>query len=627
MTRARLRALAGASIAGLALAAAAALPAAAADATRLTSTGRAEFPGRSFLLSLPAGSPTDPGAVTVLENGQPVEGISVSVPGASGDRVGIVLAIDASRRMQGAAIEQAMAAARAFADTRADGARLAVVAFGSAATVLLPLTRDPARITAALRRAPALSREARLYDGLDRSLQLLRQAGIQLGSVVLLSGGADAGSTAQRQQVVAAAQRSHTRIFTVGLRSPQLDESSLGRLGAATRGTFAAADAPSDLRAILGDLGAVLAHEFLIEYRSLAEPAQTVFVTARAGDATAGVAEYTSPGSAGDGGSRSWWDRLVQSDVLAALVSIVVVALVFCSVFLVARGRDRRFRHRVLQYTAEGLEQRAAERRANVNEELQQRRPAIVRTRVVTRFLEDAELAGIQQPPATLLLYVAAFSVALAVLGSLLLGTPWAILLGLLGPFAARSYVTFRLQRTRRAFAEQIPETLDVIASALRAGHSLMGAFSVAVEAAHEPSRSEYGRALADEQLGVPLDDALRVVAQRMDSRDVIQIALVARLQREAGTNAAEVLDHVSANVRNEMELQRLVRSLTAQGRMARWIVSLLPVFLFIVLYFLNREYLEPLWQEALGKAALVLAGVLIVTGSLIIKKIVDIRA
>ena len=73
-----------------------------------------------------------------------------------------------------------------------------------------------------------------------------------------------------------------------------------------------------------------------------------------------------------------------------------------------------------------------------------------------------------------------------------------------------------------------------------------------------------------------------------------IQVALVARLQREAGTNAAEVLDQVSENVRNRMELVRLIRTLTAQGRMARWIVSLLPVFLFVAIYVLNREYLQP---------------------------------
>ncbi len=152
------------------------------------------------------------------------------------------------------------------------------------------------------------------------------------------------------------------------------------------------------------------------------------------------------------------------------------------------------------------------------------------------------------------------------------------------------------------------------------------GALKVAVDGAPEPSRSELGRAIADEQLGVPLEDALRVVAHRMMSRDLTQVALVAQLQREAGTNAAEVIDQVSMNIRNRLDLHRLVKTLTAQGRMSRWIVSILPLFLFVAIYFLNNEYLSPLWETNAGKAALILAIAMIVAGSLVIKKIVEIE-
>ena len=165
-----------------------------------------------------------------------------------------------------------------------------------------------------------------------------------------------------------------------------------------------------------------------------------------------------------------------------------------------------------------------------------------------------------------------------------------------------------------------------MVASALRAGHSLVGALTVTVDASSEPSRSELGRALADEQLGVPLDDALRVVAKRMDNRDLIQVAMVAMLQREAGTNAAEVLEQVAENVRDQMELKRLVRTLTAQGRMARWIVSFLPLFLFVALFLINRSYLAPLWETNGGIAAMIVAGVMIVAGSFVIKRIVEIE-
>ena len=106
---------------------------------------------------------------------------------------------------------------------------------------------------------------------------------------------------------------------------------------------------------------------------------------------------------------------------------------------------------------------------------------------------------------------------------------------------SSREWVLRTLARRRNRFAEQLPDALQVIASALRSGHSFAGALAVVVESASEPMKSEMQRVVADEQLGIPIQDSLGVVAERMASRDVEQLALVAQLQREAGGDAAEV--------------------------------------------------------------------------------------
>jgi tight adherence protein B len=165
-----------------------------------------------------------------------------------------------------------------------------------------------------------------------------------------------------------------------------------------------------------------------------------------------------------------------------------------------------------------------------------------------------------------------------------------------------------------------------VLSSALRAGHSLIGALSVVVTDAPEPSRREFRQVVADEQVGVPLDDAMRRVAERMGNRDLEQIALVAALQRETGGSAAEVLDRVAETVRDRAALRRLVRVLTAQGRMARWIVSSLPVGLLLVITVLNSTYMTPMFTKPLGQLMLAFAFVMVVAGSLVIRKIVDIK-
>jgi tight adherence protein B len=167
---------------------------------------------------------------------------------------------------------------------------------------------------------------------------------------------------------------------------------------------------------------------------------------------------------------------------------------------------------------------------------------------------------------------------------------------------------------------------LQVIASAMRAGHTIIGALAVVATESPEPTRTEMRRALADEQLGVPLDSALDRVARRMQSREFEQVAVVAGLQREAGGNAAEVLDRVAESVRDRIELRQLVRSLTAQGRLSRWILTLLPPGLAGIIALLDPGYLSPLVDKAAGRAILITAAIMIVVGSLMIKKIVDVK-
>ena len=130
---------------------------------------------------------------------------------------------------------------------------------------------------------------------------------------------------------------------------------------------------------------------------------------------------------------------------------------------------------------------------------------------------------------------------------------------------------------------------------------------------------------MQDEQLGVPVDEAIMVMSRRMANTDVEQVALVTRLQREAGGNTAEVLDRVVENIRGKMELRRLVKVLTAQGRMARWILTALPIVLAGWILVINPHWLDPLFDTNLGRVALVMWGVMLLIGSYILKKITDI--
>ena len=159
--------------------------------------------------------------------------------------------------------------------------------------------------------------------------------------------------------------------------------------------------------------------------------------------------------------------------------------------------------------------------------------------------------------------------------------------------------------------------------SSLRAGHSFPAALAAGLDDAPEPVRREFARAVADERLGAPLDEALEEVARRMDSRDVEQVALLALLQREAGADAAEMLDGVVTTIRERQELRRTVRTLTAQGRLSRTILTALPVVVLLGLTATNPDYVDPLYDTGLGRILLVAAVAMIIAGSLVIKRIV----
>src|SRR4029450_3123236 len=209
-------------------------------------------------------------------------------------------------------------------------------------------------------------------------------------------------------------------------------------------------------------------------------------------------------------------------------------------------------------------------------------------------------------------------------LGTLIAG-PLA-LVGLVVPFFVRGFISNRVEKKRRSFGDQLPDNLDVVASGLRAGHSLVGGLSLVINDADEPSRSEFQRVVTDEQLGIPLEDALGSVAHRMNNRDIEQVALVSSLQRETGGNAAEVLDRVTENIRERQALRPLVRTRTAQGRLSRWIVSILPVALLLLISLINPSYMRPLFTHTSGKVILAVGALLIVAGSLVIKRIVEIK-
>jgi tight adherence protein B len=606
---------------------------AAAAPIQLVEAGGDQFPFRSYVLTLPKAQTLPVSRVHVTEQGRPVHALSVlPAQTAKQGQFGVVLAIDASESMRGAPIADAMAAARAFAAHRNPNQQLAVVIFNSAVHIVQPLTTSSGAIDAALSRTPKLLYGTHIYDALQQSARLLSDGNVQGASIVLLSDGADVGSVAKASDVLDTLSGGHVRAFTVGLASSAFDSTSLEQAASATHGSYTRAAKPSDLTPIFDALGYRLSREYLVSYQSLAGPGAHIHVRAKV-DGIPGAASsgYVTPKLALASAKpyhASFVSRIIESSVTMVLIAFLAAAVFGWAISRVVRPSSGTVVQRVGGFVTvrREPEKQAAdlpiERRVDL---LRGAEGAFEKLRWWPRFKATLELADVNASPTQVVLLTLLGTAVVMLMLYLVLGG-WGIVLSLATPFVAREVVEAKLRRKRHAFEDQLPDNLEVLAAALRAGHSLVGALSAVVETSPEPSTSELRRVVAEEQLGVPLEDALKAVVERMDNRDLDQVALVARLQRETGANAAEVIDRVIETVRSRADLRRLVRTLTTQGRLSRWILTGLPLGLALALPVVSPGYLDPLFHRGLGQALLVLSAVMVAAGSYVIGRLVDIK-
>jgi tight adherence protein B len=600
--------------------------ASAAGGLHLTEAKSAGFPERAYVLSLPAGARLQASAVKVSENGHGVNGLSVVPAGAASDVAsGTVLAIDASNSMRGAPIKGAVDAARAFVARRNVNQRLAVLTFNSSTHVAVPFTVSQSAIQRALAREPQLRFQTRLYDAIAEAIAQIRAADIGAGSIIVLSDGADVGSDVTPEQVIQSAKDAHVRIYTVGLRSKTFHPRPMQHLASATGGTFSRADSPSDLAAIYNRLGLQLAQEYILTYNSIVKPGNPVKLSVSVAGIGAANAAYVAPAVQGPNGvfHGSVWNDLWQSPLMMIVVALLVPALVAAAVLIPLRQRRSTVRARVSDYVS--MPQQTRDLDALVSRVFTGTERSLERTRLWQRFSEALQFAEVPFTPAQVAIGTLAATLLVMWVFWLVAG-PVLALVALSVPLGLRAIILGRIARKRRQFSDQLADNLDVLASGLRAGHSLIGALSVVVADAAEPSRSEFQHVIADEQLGVPLETALDRVVKRMRNRDLEQVSMVASVQSETGGNAAEVLDRVTESIRERQELRRLIRTLTAQGRLARWIVSLLPVGLLVAISLIQPSYMKPMFTHQSGIVALLIGLVMIVSGSVAIGRIVDIE-
>lgn len=244
-------------------------------------------------------------------------------------------------------------------------------------------------------------------------------------------------------------------------------------------------------------------------------------------------------------------------------------------------------------------------------------------TRSVAVALEHA---GLRMAPADFLIFAVAMSLMGGVIGILLGGLVLGLFLCVICAFGARQFLHVRRSRRRRGFANQLEDTLQLLAGSLRAGHSLLRAIDAVSDQADSPTAEEFARIVNETRLGRDLDDALGQTTERMQSTDFGWVAQAIGIHREVGGNLSEVLDQVGHTIRERNKIKRQVKALSAEGKMSAYVLLALPVLIIMVLSAISPGYMSQFLDSPLGYALIAMALTMIAIAAFWMRKIVSFK-
>jgi tight adherence protein B len=566
----------------------------------------------------------------LLENGRPVVGLQAVNLGRSKN---VVLALDTSRSMAGKPLAEAAAAATAFVATKPSSDRIALVTFGQRASQQGPFSTATIDSDNALRTlAVGRNSGTALWDAVDLSARLLAsQPGGRV--VVLLTDGNDVGSRASEDDALLSLHKAGAVVYPIAFGS-RADSSGLERLASSTGGSFHTASTSGTLSGIYSSIGRELRRTWRVRYLTTARPGDKLELKASVGRLGTDATNVSVPGRSATNGKPS--PLLPDSFYGKAgdlLFTVLAALLVLAAGILAASTLRGSWLKRRLASHVEPSRGRAAKHRTG-RERLAMLSGLFRVTettfahrrqwRNLQLLLERADLPLRTVEFAWLLI---GCSFVLAVLAAIISGGAIAILgCFLVGGFVPYLFVWMKAKRRMRAFEDQLPDLLITMAASLKAGHSFKQGIQSVVDEGQDPAAKELRRVITDTQLGRPMEAALHDTADRIGSKNFSFVITAVNIQRQVGGSLAGLFDMVADTVRDRQQFARKIRSLTAMGRMAAYVLIGLPFFIALAMTVLNPTYMDPLFHTHTGHMLIMGGLTMMAFGSLILKKIVSFK-
>jgi tight adherence protein B len=326
--------------------------------------------------------------------------------------------------------------------------------------------------------------------------------------------------------------------------------------------------------------------------------------------------------------------REVDVAVLIAIVTFLIAACVVFGLWLTLGGGGAM--EDVIQRRLE--EVRRTERRGNVSLEVKILRDEmlsnvpelnqiLIKSQWVGSLRKYMNQAGVTTKPANILLFMAVLGLTAYIFVQYLYHqTSFSVIAAVIGASVPVAVISWKRRKRFAKFEERLPDALDLLGRAVRAGHSFTTGLELIAEESAEPIAGEFRTTFEEQNLGLPLRDSLLNLTERMPLVDVRLLVTALLIQRDSGGNLAEILDELSRVIRERFRIYREVKVKTAQGRLTAGILIAMPLIMLAVIGALNPGYIRVLFVDPTGRTMLMVAAGMQIFGSLLLWKIVNIE-
>jgi tight adherence protein B len=583
-----------------------------------------QHPRVSLIATVPAGVGSDlpSSAFTVTEGGtaRPIRVERLS----QDDSLAVVIAIDTSGSMAGAAMDAAKSAAASFVRRLRPSTPISVIGFGASA-VAAPFSTDQQETIARIGALEA-SGETSLYDALVVASSELYATKVARRAIVVLSDGGDTVSTASLDQALTALHGAGARASVVELASDESNHDALSRIADGTHGRLVAASDASALQAAYGAVAADLLGQYRLTFDSAANGPTDVVVRVDAGAThLSTTTRLTYPAAAVATAKAPVAETAGEPGLVSRLGLVLGAVAIFGALLLIGLMLLRRDRPQIRLSGSASTAASAvptsfsgfAERATAAAEQMLERRGS---RRGLDALLEEA---GLAIRAGELLVIATTATIAAFAIGTIVSTFVVGVALAGMTAVGTKLLLSILRDRRQRKFADQLEDLLAVLAGSLRAGYGLMQALETAGRELESPAADELRRLSTEVRLGRDFSDSLDALAARVGSEDFEWVSQAIRIHREVGGDLSEVLDRISETIRARGRLKRQVQALSAEGRMSAYVLFSLPFALAALISVVNREYLGLLFTTGIGAVMLGVGASLMLVGGLWLRRLV----